>query len=33
MRRAALLAALSLFATPAFAAEPADTAVVLRDRP
>ena len=32
MRRAALFAALSLIATPAFAAEPADTAVVLRDK-
>ena len=32
MRRAALLAALSLIATPAFAAEPADTAAVLRDK-
>ncbi|CAN1545563.1 Iap Predicted aminopeptidases [Caulobacteraceae bacterium] len=32
MRRAALFAALSLFAAPALAAEPADTAVVLRDK-
>src|SRR3990167_10607489 len=32
MRRAALLAALSLIATPAFAAEPAYTAAVLRDK-
>lgn len=32
MRRAALLAALSLIATPVFAAEPADTAAILRDK-
>ncbi|MFA7262644.1 MAG: M28 family peptidase [Caulobacter sp.] len=32
MRRAVLFAALSLIATPAFAAEPADTAAALRDR-
>ena len=32
MRRAALFAALSLVATPVFAAEPADTAAALRDR-
>ena len=32
MRRAALFAALSLIATPVFAAEPADTAAALRDR-
>jgi len=32
MRRAALFAALSLIATPVFAADPADTAAALRDR-
>lgn len=32
MRRAALLAALSLIATPVLAAEPADTAAALRDK-
>ena len=32
MRRAALFATLSLLATPALAAEPADTAAALRDK-